>query len=147
MNEKPNDDSAPSLSENMQLSLPISQTRITQMTQDQPIASTKTPALASSSSVQKASEQTFARNQKPIADEDKGKDFEAALSELEKIVAQLEGEVKLEEALKLFDRGMNLSQHCQECLVEAEQRIDILKRAINGNLVSEKFNEESLSTL
>ncbi|MBX9570575.1 MAG: exodeoxyribonuclease VII small subunit [Candidatus Obscuribacterales bacterium] len=80
-------------------------------------------------------------------EEDKGKDFEAALSELEKIVSSLEGEVKLEEALKLFDRGMNLSQHCQECLEEAEQRIEILKRAINGNLVSEKFNEDSIASV
>ena len=78
------------------------------------------------------------------ANSDKGKDFEAALSELEKIVGLLEGEVKLEDALKLFDRGMNLSQHCQECLVDAEQRIDILKRAINGSLTSEKFNEDQL---
>lgn len=76
--------------------------------------------------------------------EDKGKDFEAALSELEKIVSTLEGEVKLEDALRLFDRGMNLSKHCQDCLQDAEQRIDILKKAINGSLSTEKFNEDSV---
>ncbi len=87
----------------------------------------------------------------PIADEgvktmpeDKGKDFEEALAELEQVVSHLEGEVKLEEALKLFDRGMQLSQHCEEFLKTAEQKIEVLKRAVNGNLSTEKFNEDSL---
>jgi len=75
---------------------------------------------------------------------DKGKDFEATLSELETIVQQLEGEVKLEDALRLFDRGVQLSQHCEEFLKTAEQKIEILKKAVNGTLSSEKFNEEIL---
>lgn len=73
---------------------------------------------------------------------DKGKDFEETLAELEKVVSSLEGEVKLEEALKLFDRGMQLSQHCQEFLKNAEQKIEILKRAANGTISTEKFNEQ-----
>ncbi len=87
----------------------------------------------------------------PIADEaakesgeDKGKDFEEALAELEEVVSHLEGEVKLEEALKLFDRGMKLSQDCEAFLKTAEQKIEVLKKAVNGNLSTEKFNEESL---
>lgn len=76
--------------------------------------------------------------------ETKDKDFEEALVDLENIVAQLEGEVKLEEALSLFDRGMKLSQHCEEFLKSAEQKIEILKRAANGKLSPEKFDEESL---
>lgn len=77
---------------------------------------------------------------------DTGIDFETNLQELEKVVQQLEGEVKLEEALSLFDKGMQLSQHCEEFLKSAEQKIEILKRAANGSLSAEKFNEESLQS-
>lgn len=75
---------------------------------------------------------------------ERGRDFEETLSELEKVVQLLEGEIKLEEALRLFDRGMQLSQHCESFLKSAEQRIEILKKAANGTLVTEKFNEETL---
>lgn len=80
-----------------------------------------------------------------VMQEDTGKDFEEALSELEKVVGQLEGEVKLEEALKLFDRGMQLSKSCEGFLKSAEQKIEILKRAADGSLSTEKFNEEELA--
>ena len=76
---------------------------------------------------------------------DTGKDFEDALIELEKVVNQLEGEVKLEEALQLFDRGMRLSKSCDGILKAAEQKIEILKRAADGNFTSEKFSEDSIS--
>lgn len=90
----------------------------------------------------------------PIAEEkernmptaDQGKDFETTLIELETVVQQLEGELKLEDALKLFDRGMQLSQHCEEFLKSAEQKIEILKKAANGRISTENFNEESLQT-
>jgi exodeoxyribonuclease VII small subunit len=75
---------------------------------------------------------------------DKGQDFENTLIELEKVVAQLEGEVRLEDALKLFDRGVQLSQYCEEFLKSAEQKIEILKKAASGALTCEKFNEELL---
>ena len=74
--------------------------------------------------------------------EDTGKDFEEALAELEKVVGQLEGEVKLEEALRLFDKGMQLSKSCEGLLKSAEQRIEVLKRAADGSLSTEKFAEE-----
>ena len=79
-----------------------------------------------------------------MANADEGSDFEASLSELEGVVQKLEGEVKLEEALQLFDRGIQLSQHCQEFLKSAEQKIEIVKKAANGTLAAEKFIEESL---
>lgn len=75
---------------------------------------------------------------------DTGKDFEEALLELEKVVAQLEGEVKLEEALQLFDRGMKLSKSCDGILKNAEKKIEILKRAVDGTLTTDTFNEDSL---
>jgi exodeoxyribonuclease VII small subunit len=54
-------------------------------------------------------------------------DFEAALSELEKIVEKMEsGEQNLEEALAAFQRGIELTRTCQQGLKEAEQRVDKL---------------------
>lgn len=73
---------------------------------------------------------------------EKGQDFEAALAELEKVVLELEGEVKLEHALSLFDRGMKLSQSCEQFLKSAEQKIEVLKRATaSGAATVEKFEE------
>ncbi len=70
-------------------------------------------------------------------------DFEATLSELETIVVQLEGEVKLEEALSLFERGMKLSHQCEHFLHSAEQKIEVLKRAANGSLETTSYAPES----
>ena len=53
--------------------------------------------------------------------------FEDALEELETIVERMEdGEPSLEESLKLFERGMDLTRGCQKALDEAEQRIQSL---------------------
>ncbi len=54
-------------------------------------------------------------------------DFEAALQELEKLVEQMEkGELTLEESLRDFERGIELTRKCQQALQEAEQRVQIL---------------------
>src|SRR5215470_9318443 len=63
---------------------------------------------------------------------DEGKpSFEASLRELETIVKEMEsGELPLERALDLFERGMKLSDSCRKQLEEAETRVEILmKRA------------------
>ena len=53
--------------------------------------------------------------------------FEDALEELEAIVEKMEdGEPSLEESLKLFERGMDLTRRCQTALDDAEQRIRTL---------------------
>ncbi|GAA4351084.1 exodeoxyribonuclease VII small subunit [Kangiella taiwanensis] len=53
--------------------------------------------------------------------------FETQLSELESIVEQLEsGELPLEDALKVFEKGVKLSRQCQQMLSEAEQKVTIL---------------------
>lgn len=50
--------------------------------------------------------------------------FEESLAELEAIVAQLErGDVPLEEALEVFQRGMLLSKQCQDTLSKAEKTL------------------------
>jgi exodeoxyribonuclease VII small subunit len=54
-------------------------------------------------------------------------DLEAALDDLERIVAKLEeGGISLEESMLLFERGMNLVSLCQGKLDTAEQRIESL---------------------
>ncbi len=54
-------------------------------------------------------------------------DFETALAELETLVETLEqGDISLEESLKLFERGVNLTRNCQKALQEAEQKVQIL---------------------
>jgi exodeoxyribonuclease VII small subunit len=54
-------------------------------------------------------------------------DFESALKELEGIVERMEkGELGLEEALKQFERGIELTRGCQKALTDAEQKVRIL---------------------
>jgi len=63
------------------------------------------------------------------------KTFEASLAELEKIVSQLEnGDLPLEESLKLFETGVKLSRVCRDRLTAAERRIEVLMKDGNGNL-------------
>ena len=53
--------------------------------------------------------------------------FEEALSELESLVEALErGDQSLEESLKSFERGVELTRTCQKALDEAEQKVRIL---------------------
>ncbi|HYF22129.1 MAG TPA: exodeoxyribonuclease VII small subunit [Caulobacteraceae bacterium] len=54
-----------------------------------------------------------------------GLSFEAALAELEKIVAQLEsGQAPLEESITLYERGALLKAHCEERLKAAQLRVE-----------------------
>ena len=55
------------------------------------------------------------------------KDFEAAIAELESTVKRLEeGDLSLEKALELYERGVQLSRFCHARLEHAERRIEIL---------------------
>lgn len=67
-----------------------------------------------------------------MSEENKPADFESMLTSLEKIVHQLEGELKLEEALTLFEQGLDLSQKCETFLKHAENKIEILRRTASG---------------
>ncbi|RPJ62260.1 MAG: exodeoxyribonuclease VII small subunit [Acidobacteria bacterium] len=68
------------------------------------------------------------------------KDFENALSRLEAIVGQLEkGELPLEQALQLFEEGMNISRFCNDKLSEAERKVEILMKNKEGRLVEQPF--------
>ncbi|MGI4827325.1 MAG: exodeoxyribonuclease VII small subunit [Janthinobacterium lividum] len=53
--------------------------------------------------------------------------FEDQLTELEKVVEQLErGDLTLEDSVGLFERGMQLSEACKGQLANAESRIQVL---------------------
>ncbi len=50
--------------------------------------------------------------------------YEAAFSELEAIVAALEGEGRpLDESIKLYERGQVLARHCADLLEKAELKV------------------------
>jgi len=54
-------------------------------------------------------------------------DFENSLNELEQLVTQMEqGDLSLEQSLKQFERGVELTKNCQQALKEAELRVQQL---------------------
>jgi exodeoxyribonuclease VII small subunit len=62
-------------------------------------------------------------------DKDPAPDLEKSLAELELIVEKLEaGDLTLDDSLKHFERGVQLTRHCQTALRKAEQKVDILLR-------------------
>lgn len=53
--------------------------------------------------------------------------FESAMQELEALVARMEkGDHSLEDSLKDFERGVELTRLCQRALREAEQKVQQL---------------------
>lgn len=66
--------------------------------------------------------------------------FEASLHRLEQIVKKLEGgDLPLDDALRLFEEGIQLSQQCQKQLEEAENKVEILLKKADGKVVARKF--------
>ncbi|MBN1211414.1 MAG: exodeoxyribonuclease VII small subunit [candidate division Zixibacteria bacterium] len=72
----------------------------------------------------------------------KYKDFEAAINRLEEITGFLEsGEVKLEEAIKLYTEGLEIAGFCDKKLSEAEKKVKIITEK-NNVPVEEDFDDE-----
>jgi exodeoxyribonuclease VII small subunit len=68
------------------------------------------------------------------------KTFENALSQLESIVARLEdGDLPLEESLKLFEEGIRLSRFCNQKLNEAQEKVEVLLKGEGGELEPHPF--------
>jgi exodeoxyribonuclease VII small subunit len=66
--------------------------------------------------------------------------FEESLDRLETIVGQLEkGDIPLDNALKLFEEGIQLSNSCRKELEDAEGKVEILLKQ-NGKLQPEPFD-------
>lgn len=60
--------------------------------------------------------------------------FEESLRRLEEIVNQLEqGEIPLEDSVKMYEEGLTLSKSCIEKLTQAELKLKKLSKDINGN--------------
>ncbi|MCZ7563585.1 MAG: exodeoxyribonuclease VII small subunit [Burkholderiales bacterium] len=54
--------------------------------------------------------------------------FEAALAELEQIVARMEsGDLTLEQSLAAHRRGLELARFCQAALAQAQQQVRVLE--------------------
>lgn len=54
-------------------------------------------------------------------------DYEASITELESLVNRLEqGDISLEESLKLYESGVLLTRDCQDALQAAEQKVQML---------------------
>ena len=64
--------------------------------------------------------------------------FEAALKELEGIVARLEqGQVDLEDSIALYERGQALKAHCEGKLKAAENRLEKIVLGAGGPVGAE----------
>ncbi|MCM8796341.1 MAG: exodeoxyribonuclease VII small subunit [Candidatus Omnitrophica bacterium] len=68
--------------------------------------------------------------------------FEEALKRLEKIIAELEeGNLSLDEALKKYQEGIELSRVCHGRLENAKKKIDILVKNRKGEFELKPFDE------
>jgi exodeoxyribonuclease VII small subunit len=77
-------------------------------------------------------------------DSAKKPDFEFALSRLEAIVGKLESaNLSLDDAMKLFEEGVQLSRDCQKYLEQAEGKVEILLKKAGGEVAAEPFHPES----
>ena len=71
------------------------------------------------------------------------KTFENALSQLESIVARLEnGDLPLEDSLKLFEEGIKLSRFCNQKLNEAQKKVEVLLKGSGGESGPQPFEPE-----
>jgi exodeoxyribonuclease VII small subunit len=72
------------------------------------------------------------------------KSFEQALKLLEQIVAELEsGDLPLEQALRRFEEGMELSRYCAQRLEETERKITQLTQDVGGGVAEKPFTAEN----
>ena len=77
------------------------------------------------------------------SDPPKKPDFERCLSRLEEVVGKLESpQLSLDDAMKLFEEGVELSRECQKQLEEAEGKVEILLKKADGKLAAEPFEPE-----
>ena len=69
-------------------------------------------------------------------------DYEASITELESLVERLEqGDISLEESLKLYESGVLLTRDCQEALSQAEQKVQLLlQQSDQANIVDFEGN-------
>jgi len=70
-------------------------------------------------------------------------DFEHSLTRLEEIVRKLESaNLSLDDAMKMFEEGVQLSRDCQKHLELAEGKVEILLKRAGGQVAAEPFDPE-----
>src|SRR5258708_23215546 len=70
-------------------------------------------------------------------------DFEKSLARLEEVVRRLESpQLALDEAMKLFEEGVELSRECPTQLEESAGRVESFLNKASGKLVAEPFEPE-----
>lgn len=81
-----------------------------------------------------------------MAEKEERIDFEKAMEGLERVVEALEsGELTLDQALKRYEEGVGLVRSCQSKLTEAEKKIEVLTKALDGSFKKEPFDPEAVS--
>jgi len=71
-------------------------------------------------------------------------DFEKAMAKLEEIVADLEsGELSLDESIKAFEQGVDISKKCHVKLAETDTKIKQLIKTEDGEFKLELFEDKS----
>jgi len=74
---------------------------------------------------------------------EKNKNFEEMMEDLEQIAKDLEsGELSLDESVKKFEEGMEISKSCSKILEDAEKKITILIKDSNGDVSEDNFSAE-----
>lgn len=68
--------------------------------------------------------------------------FEAALAELESLVARMEsGELPLQESLAAYKRGAELLAYCQAALKDAQQQVQVLEKGMLQPLLADESGD------
>ncbi len=73
----------------------------------------------------------------------KERSFEEMMQTLENISSELEsGKLTLDESVKKFEEGMEISKECSKILENAEKRITILTKKDNDEIEEDKFEND-----
>lgn len=68
--------------------------------------------------------------------------FEEAMAELEQVVGRLErGDVALEDSIRLYERGAELKNRCEQKLKEAEEKVAAITLDAEGDPTGAKAVE------
>jgi exodeoxyribonuclease VII small subunit len=98
------------------------------------------PAKEITPAEEEASDHTEA--ERSVQEEETPATFEEEMQELQLIVDRLEtGEVPLEEAIQLFQKGMNISRSCHQKLEKVEKEVHLLLEE-EGEVVNKPFELE-----
>ncbi|MBA4395089.1 MAG: exodeoxyribonuclease VII small subunit [Desulfobacca sp.] len=66
--------------------------------------------------------------------------FEDTFKKLETIVTKLEnGDLPLEESMKLFEEGTRLSKICSQRLTEVQKKVELLLKSEDGGFQAQPF--------